>query len=204
MCCGTAQGVTNHGLTWGIEIGDRFDYHYATRYSVSSSNRDYYYYVEIDSLPTIPINVTESPRINAASGNEYNTYFSFYFMNDTEIEFMAFHWSAYPIGNWSLVKDLSLLMWNYTEDEIDIIDTETEWGMAISVDETRGVHTDTVRYSKSDGALNLLEMNWQYYDGTFRIIRTTRSTGSIVPLLIGVGTVTIAIIGVIVVVIKKR
>ncbi len=201
---GRVQAVENHNLSWGVEVGDRFDYHFATRSSVSSSNRDYYYYVEIDSLPTIPTNVTESPRITASSVNEYNTYFSFYFMNDTEVEFMSFHWSAYPIGNWSLVKDLSLLKWNYTEDEVDIIDTETEWGMVVSVDEPRGVHTDTLRYSKSDGALNLLEMNWQNYDDTYLIYRTTRLYEGIdMTVVIGAAAV-FGLAAVVVVVLRKR
>ena len=202
---GRVQAVENHNLSWGVEVGDRFDYHFAIRYSASSSNRDYYYYVEVDSLPTIPINVTDNPIITSSVANEFNTYFSFYFLNDTEITNLIVQWSAYPKGNWSLIQELSLTALNVTEDEADIFDTDTEWGMTMSIDESLGVHTDTVRYSKSDGALNLLEMNWQYYDGTYRIFRTTRSTGStVIPFLIGIGVATLAIILVLVVIIKKR
>lgn len=202
---GRVQAVENHNLSWGVEVGDRFDYHFAILSSASSSNQHYYYYVEVDSLPTIPANITESPRITASSGNEYNTYFSFYFMNDTEVEtIQAFHWSAYPIGNWSLMQELSLTMWNVTQDEVDIINTETEWGTVISIDESRGVHTDTLRYSKSDGALNLLEMNWQNYDGTYLIYRTTRlNEGIDTTVVIGAAAV-FGLAAVAVVVLRKR
>ncbi|MHA2081379.1 MAG: hypothetical protein ACW99H_09570, partial [Candidatus Thorarchaeota archaeon] len=83
VSCGTAEGISNHGLAWGIEVGDRFDYHYSYRSSDPSNSEDLDYYVVVDSLPEIPVDITELPQVSSSSTNEMNEYFSFYLMNGT-------------------------------------------------------------------------------------------------------------------------
>jgi hypothetical protein len=204
-----SEATVNHGLSWGIEIGESFRYHLAIRYTEVSSNDDLDYYIVVNSLPTIPNNITEFPYISSSSANEWNTYCLFYFMNDTEITPQTgvpiLHWSAYPIGNWSLVEEYALSDINTTYWEVENIDTEKEWGLSISVDEVLAFHTDTVRYSKEDGALTFLEMRWQYDPGRFRILRYTR-VGEGIPVLLvaGVGVVSFGLLVIVLVFKKKR
>ncbi|MFW9834495.1 MAG: hypothetical protein ACFFEK_10905 [Candidatus Thorarchaeota archaeon] len=203
------EAIANPGLSWGVEIGNRIDYHLAIRYTEASRNDDLNYYIVVDSLPTIPNNITEPPYIGSSSANEWNTYFSFYFMNGTEITPQTsvpnLHWSAYPIGNWSLVEELAISDINTTYWEVQNIDTETEWGLIITADEVLAIHTDTVRYSKEDGALTFLEMRWQYDPGRFRILRYTRvGEGFPVLLVAGVGVVSFGLLVIALVILKKR
>lgn len=203
------DATINHGLYWGIEIGDTFNYHMAIRYTDSSRNIDLDYYVGLDNLPTILENITEFPRLTSSSANEWNNYFSFYFVNGTEISPQTsvpiLHWSAYPLGNWSLVDEYALSEINTTYWDVQQIDTETDWGLTMTADESIAIHTDTVSYSKDDGALNLLEMDWQYTEGTFRTISYIREgVGPSLQLVIGVAGVSIGVLVIALVVLKKR
>jgi hypothetical protein len=203
------EAAINHGLYWGIEIGDSFNYHLTIRRTDSSGNYDIDYYIVLNSLPTIPENMTESPRLGSSSANEWNNYFSFYFVNDTEITPQTsgptLHWSAYPLGNWSLVEEYALSEINTTLWDVQQVNTETEWGLTMTADERIAIHTDTVRYSKDEGALNFLEMDWQYVDGGFRTVRYIRvGEGAPLQLVIGVAGVSIGALAIALVVIKKR
>ncbi len=201
--------ITNPGLYWGVEIGDRFDYHRAVRYTDPNENSDLDYYVVIDSLPIIPDNITVLPYVSSSSANEWNIYFSFYFTNNTEITSQtrvpALPWSAFPIGNWSFVEECILSDINTTYWEVHVIDTETEWGFSLTADEGIWIHTDTTRYSKVDGALNFFEMDFQYHDGRFRKIDYIRvGEGIPLQLVIGIFGVSIGLMVIAVVVYKKR
>ncbi|MHA2426357.1 MAG: hypothetical protein ACXAEF_16325 [Candidatus Thorarchaeota archaeon] len=209
LVIGTTESITDHNLYWGIEINDIFNYRLELRFSDSSRNEDFDYFVEVDSLPAIPENVTDFPYIGSSSGNEWNTYFSFFFMNETEITPLTsvhnLHWSAYPLGNWSFVEDYVISELDTDYWEVQQLNTETEWGLIITADEFNAIHTDTARYSKDDGALNFLEMKWQYDDGRFRKVRTIR-VGEDIPaqVIVGVVAVSIGLLVTALVVLKKR
>ncbi|MFX0055054.1 MAG: hypothetical protein ACFFAX_05545 [Promethearchaeota archaeon] len=228
-----AEATINHGLYWGIEVDDRFDYNYTelgwsadgTRYLDHSLD----YYVVVDSLPSIPVNVTEIPKISATVAHVVNIYFSFYFMNGTEItgDIIFWHgnlrWSAYPVGNWSLVEECTidrtyrfdrsslLAEMNTTISfpvDIEIIDTETEWGLITSVElNSLGIHiqNETVKYSKADGALNLFEMNCLLQNGDYLTFRASRTGGGVDSMvLLGIGAVTIGLAAFVAAILKKR
>ncbi|MHA2078978.1 MAG: hypothetical protein ACXAB0_11925 [Candidatus Thorarchaeota archaeon] len=210
LLLGMVQGVVvdavmNHGLYWEIEVGDEFAYNFALLRSIPDANQYIDYYVVVDSLPIIPDNVTENPGLRGtAAGWEWNIYFSFYFMNDTEITSSLSFWSAFPLGNWTLIEEFERAELNTSYWDIEIIDTDAEWGMSISADERIAMHTDTVKYSKVDGVLNLFEMHWQYYDGGYRTFRATRSDGGFDAILVVGAAAVIGFAVVVVVVIKKR
>jgi hypothetical protein len=209
MLVGPTEAINNSGLSWGVEIGNRIDYHLAIRYTDPSRNSDLDYYIVLDNLPAIPENITVLPHIGASQANEWNTYFSFYFMNDSKItpqtSVPALTWSAYPVGNWSFVEECVLSDINTTIWEVHIIDTATEWGLSITADEMIWIHTDTIRYSKNDGAMNFFEMNFQYTDGKFRRIEYTRvGEGIPIQLVIGVGGLLIGLAALVLVLLKKR
>jgi len=206
---GFAQVDTSHGLIWGVEVGDIFNYHLAIRYTEQSRNIYLDYYVVVDSLPLIPDNISEIERVGSSSANEWNSYFSFFFTNDTEITpqtmVPTLHWSIFPIGNWTCIEEIELSEINTTYWDVQTIDTDTEWGFIITADDVIAVHTDTVRYSKEDGALNLLEMHWQYDPGRFRTLSYIR-VGEGLPLemivVVAGLTVFVAVVGVLF--IKRR
>lgn len=206
LSCGNAEGISNHGLAWGIDVGDRFNYNFAILRSIPATNDiNIDYYVVVDNLPNIPDNVTESPGLRAsAAAWEWNNYFSFYFMNDTEITSSIASWSAFPLGNWTLIEGFERTEINTTYWDIEIIDTDTEWGIVISADESIAVHTDTAKYSKVDGVLNFFEMHWQYYEGGYRTYRTTRLNGGIDTTVVIGAAALIGFTVVVVVALKKR
>jgi hypothetical protein len=207
LSCPTVNA--SHGLSWGIEVGDRFNYHYSISHTDPTQNVALEYYVIVDNLPTISENISELQEVSASSANEWNSYFSFYFMNDTEItpvtEVYTLHWSVYPIGNWTCVKESFFSDYNTTYWSAQLIDTETEWGITITGEDPLALRTETVKYSKEDGALNLLEMNWQYTSGNFRLQRYTRVTGGVpLEIIIGVASISIGVVILGIVIVRRR
>jgi len=92
--------------------------------------------------------------------------------------------------------------------DIEIIDTETEWGLITSVEfNSLGIHiqNETVKYSKADGALNFFEMNSLKQNGDYLTFRTSRTGGGVdTTVLLGIGAATIGLAAFVVVILKKR
>ena len=189
--------VTHHGLSWGVDEGDRIDY---TRrvYKIWSDNitirdtRDYY--VIVNELSPIPENVTNIMQLYLFSAFSLNL--TVYYANGTlEPEIGLAHPIGYAIGNWSLIQDLYTLatQWIIGYEEWEWIDTDTEWGFTYnSTDAFDRTSHRTMIYSKTDGLLN--ELASEHYDenGTrlvdsYIVARKEDSLGYLPLLLIGGG-----------------
>ena len=183
ICVGTTEGLTNHGFYWGIEIGDRSEYHMELLYPNSSRNIYLDYYVTVDELPSIDENFTNIPQIRESVAYEENNFCSFYLMNDTRIASEAvsddlrrcLSWSAFPVGNWSLINDSFLIPTNNSLFEVQIFNSVTEWGYSFtSIEELFGRNvTRTLKYSKENGAMNLYELNELDFNESLYSVRTT-------------------------------
>ena len=189
----SSAAVTGHNLHWGFEIGDQFHYRY--RGNTNLSDKDFY--VEVDSLPTIPSNVSSIYDIDFSSLN-----YSYYYEDGTEMDFYM-SWIAMPIGNWSLIQELL----NATAHLPDIqwINTLSEWGFRSTETYTTLERTTTLKFSKGDGIMTL----YQLVDESTVLPNTTmeirrRDFSSIPYLYIGIGVGAFAVIAIVVVVMKRR
>jgi hypothetical protein len=62
------SGASNQNLEWGVQIGDRFDFHFRyENYYEPIYNEEYDCYIVVESLPAIPndINEVNSPWRNS-------------------------------------------------------------------------------------------------------------------------------------------
>ena len=183
ICVTSTEGLTNHGFYWGIEIGNRFDYHMELRYPNSSRNIYLDYYVTVDELPSIDDNLTNIPQIRESVAYEENNFCSFYFMNDTRITSQAvsdalrscLSWSAFPVGNWSLINDTFLIPINNSLFEVQTFSSVTEWGYSLtSIEELLGRNvTRTLMFSKENGVMNLYELNELDFNESLYSVRIT-------------------------------
>ncbi|MFX1260452.1 MAG: hypothetical protein ACFFAZ_00050 [Promethearchaeota archaeon] len=211
ICVGSTEGLTNHGFYWGIEIGDRFDYHMELRLPDSSKNKALDYYVVVDDLPSIDENITDIPQITG-DVYDWNNYHSFYLMNDTRITSQTnisddlrqtLHWRAFPVGNWSLVNDLFLIPKNNSLFEVQTFDTAADWGYSITGIVFGITVTETGRYSKETGALIFYELNDQRFNESIYSVQIT-IVGDAVPLFVLIGGASIGLLVVALAVLKKR
>jgi hypothetical protein len=210
MSVQSAEAVTNHNLYWGIEIGDVFNYRLEIHNSDSSGYQNLDYYVKLDSILTIPENITSIADIFLIGGTLLGaTHFSFYFMNDTEITPMMdvpyLEWRAFPIGNLSFVEELMVSLFDPSlwESRGTLIDTETEWGVSITADTS--TNTLTIKHSKEDGTLSYYEKTHQFYDGTVSTIKYIRvGEGTPNQVVFVVGAVSIGLLVIALVILRKR
>jgi hypothetical protein len=210
ICVGSTEGLTNHGFYWGIEIGDRFDYHLAIRLPDSSKNTALDYYVVVDELPSIDENITDIPRIRESGAYEEFNFSSFYFMNDTRITSQTMSddlrrllsWSAFPVGNWSHINDLFLTPGNNSIFEVQTFDTLAEWGYSLTGINFGAEETFIYRYSKENGALNVYEHSYKKVARDYLIQITI--VGDATPLFVVIGGASIGLLVVALVVLKKR
>ncbi|MGY5874906.1 MAG: ABC transporter substrate-binding protein [Candidatus Thorarchaeota archaeon] len=96
----------SHGLSWGVEVGDRLDFSVTNTISVEVINNnivdlantlrtgDDYYYI-----------VTETPVIPPGDGRPFNIEGDTYWENGTATEFIL-GFEVLPVGNWSLIREL--------------------------------------------------------------------------------------------------
>ncbi|MGY5853366.1 MAG: hypothetical protein RTU92_07375, partial [Candidatus Thorarchaeota archaeon] len=106
-----------HGLSWGVEVGDRIDFSVTNTLSIDSlvtislartlKTGDDFYYTVTDT-PDIPPTVDYHYII--MSGIEGD----FYWMNGTPTEF-TLGFEVLPVGNWSLMEDLLSFQGNISE-----------------------------------------------------------------------------------------
>ncbi|MHA2201088.1 MAG: hypothetical protein ACXABN_14520, partial [Candidatus Thorarchaeota archaeon] len=158
----SVSAVTNHNLEWRIVVGDQFHYRYTGDIALGTTE----FYMEIDSLPIIPSNVTSYYEFVFSSA-----YFSTYYENGTEI-FSYIPVGVMPIGNWPLVQELV----NDTAPayEIQWINTTSEWGISYTEDHGTLVRTNTIKFSKTDGVMNFNHVADNVGDGPTTTTEITR------------------------------
>lgn len=188
----STAAVTNHNLEWGFEVGYQFHYRYSGSFVIGVID----FYVEIDSLPTIPTNVTSYLEISFSS-----SHYTFYYENGTEMR-MSLSWGAMPIGNWPLIK---VILNETSPIDYDWIDTDSEWGVVYTEEYTALIRIVTVRFSKTDGIMNLYHVVDDPEIGENMTLQIARRDAQPIPYLyIGVGVVVVAIIAIVLVVIRRR
>ena len=196
-----AAAITGHNLQWGFEVGDQFHYTYSGDSTLGYSD----YYVEIDSLPTIPTDVVDFSDAKLSL-----EHYSYYHEDGTEM-FSVMPWNAMAIGNWSLVQEL---LTNLTSTEYEWIDTITEWGFSYTTTDSEwdpengAVVVDTTtsaKFSKTDGVMNIYYVVKDPQVGLTKTGQITRDSIQSIPYLyIGIGAGIVAIIAIVVVVMKRR
>jgi hypothetical protein len=156
-----ASAVTDHGLTWGVEEGDKIDYAFSLTRPGSGGglpvNLDFY--IIVNELTPIPDSVTDLPNITLDSRFSWNL--TQYYSNGTLMDdsnFALVH--GYAIDNWSLVQELKILAlpWIIGYEEWEWIDNDAEWGFTYNATDPGGAITHkTDLYSKTDGLLTKSE-----------------------------------------------
>ncbi len=188
-----AAAVTDQGLGWGLEIGDRFDFHFVY---VDSKNpvysREFDFYFEVVSLTTIPNDITglTVPYFNISCAADY------YFANGTAL-------GAYvpilpgltlPVGNWSLWTSIIQTMEHPSADyaTFDAVESGETWSYSVdwSIEDT--MHTQgSATYLKSDGVLT--RYDWNVWDSTgsplfeYHLTRPGYEGGLPVVVIVGIG-----------------
>ena len=176
------SAATNQGLEWGVEVGDRFDYHVRQNdYSQPAYSFEFDCYFVVESLPTIQDNISEiiHPIIFNVTPDA-----NLYFANGTAANLWksAFPQMIVPVGNWSLwsvlLEDYAANTSLFHYDSINISETATSWTWIASSQfaETNQVsREETATFRKSDGVLNNYHLIsfYSYGDkkGEYRITR---------------------------------
>jgi len=191
--------VTDHNLKWGFEVGDQFHYGYSGDYSYFGDLElgAFDFYVEIDSLPTIPNNVTWYHEIILSPSYHY----TFYLENGTEL-FGLLPWGGLPIGNWSLIQEF---VNSTSELRYQWINTIAEWGIIQIEDDTTMVRTTTIKFSKTDGVMNLHRVVEDPEVGLTIAAQITRKGVQSIPYLyVGIGVGIVVLVLIIAVAVKRR
>ncbi|MFW9959130.1 MAG: hypothetical protein ACFFCT_13750 [Candidatus Odinarchaeota archaeon] len=155
-----ADTIVNHGLQWGIDLGDQFHYRFSINYPLHTEDNEVLdFYLEITDLPEIPENISLVPRIAPYMGS----YVTLYYENGTSIDDSIatnIPWRAYPIGNWSLIEEMLLERANTSIATYEILDAEREWGVITTQEWSLGsgimTHVERIVFSKSEGVMNSL------------------------------------------------
>jgi hypothetical protein len=105
--------INDQGLIWGIGVGNWFDYNVKMEYhsSITNVSIDDKMHVIVDELNTIPDHVTQLSDLTIFSLalDSYTTYWeNGTIMDDLWLDVLdiANPFSAYPIGNWSLITKI--------------------------------------------------------------------------------------------------
>jgi hypothetical protein len=156
--------VTNQGLDWGFDVGDRFDFHFRyVDHQNSMYSKEYDFYFEVVSLSTIPDGITglTIPYLNLSCAVGY------YFANGTDLGPYAavLPGLALPVGNWSLWTSIIEAIAHPTADyyTFDASDSGTAWSYyadygGVGIPHEQG----SVIYLKADGVLTRFE--WKAWD----------------------------------------
>ena len=190
----TTTAANNQGLSWGVEVGDRFNYKI---FGVNNGIQDIDWDVYIQFYLVDELNETV---LSFGEMMGQSPIFSTYWSNGTLFEY--YYWPVFmvfPTGNWSLVEDLYLDYISRVFTVEEVVETDSTWGYIISGNSSDTTATITAIYSKADGVLN-------YYQGirddeiSHRLREITRegysSPGGLDPTLllyIGIGGVLVIV-----------
>ena len=204
--------TSNQNLDWGVEVGNRFDYHFRYQdYDYPIYDKEFDFYIVVESLPTIPddINEVHSPYyFNISIGLEW------FFANGTDMGLYSalLPHMIHPVGNWALWTTL-LEEWesqstHYIED-ITISESFSTWTW------TRDSQFDDIDLLGEDGTATFRKSNGvlTYYRDTgfdatgskyFEYEVTMLNAGLPLEDMIAVGGIAVILVVVIVVCIKKK
>jgi hypothetical protein len=148
------SAANNQGLYWGVTIGSRFDYHDFAEFTIPNQNEtspsEKDFYIIIDSLPSIPDDITAMRNLSRLVGA------SRFYENGTEIEGSS-SWDVLPVGNWGLIVNIWEGQWsNQPEENVtqDIINTPYLIGYNFTVFHESGTDTLADIYVRTTGVLH--------------------------------------------------
>jgi hypothetical protein len=150
----SVAAVTDQGLEWGIEVGDRFDYNVEVEFHNTTMDLiiDDEMYVIINELPTIADHITSGaqlPMLHLAI-NSYTTYWDNGTVMDSlwlDILNIGIPFMCYPIGNYSLLTELF-----EASPATTIITQNTTIMNYTVVDQPYSGNVHTMVFQKSNGA----------------------------------------------------
>lgn len=192
---GTTTAANNQGLSWEVEVGDRFNYKI---FGVNNGIQDIDWDMYIQFYSVGELNETVM-----SFGEMVGQYpsFSTYWSNGTLNEYYS--WPVlmvFPTGNWSLVEDVYLEYFSQFFTVEDFVETDSTWGYIISGGSSDVTATITAIYSKTDGVLNYYQ-SIRDDDTSRRLREITRegysSPGGLDPnllLYIGIGGVLVIVV----------
>jgi len=204
--------TSNQNLDWGVEVGNRYDYHFRYQdYNNPIYDTEFDFYIEVESLPTIPNDIT---KVNSPLFFNISIDLDWFFANGTDMGlYVAFlpH-MIHPVGNWALWATL-LEEWesrstNYIES-ITISETLSRWTWTrhSQITDTDLLGEDgTATFQKSDGVLTYFRDTG--FDGSgdkyFEYEVTLLNAGLPMEDIIAVGGVVVVLVVVIVVCLKRK
>ena len=174
----------NCGLTWGVNVGDRFNYTLQGQFGGESFAEDVY--VRVDALPNLDEPFDPDLVFPVAIA-------SFYWANGTTFGLVDYSTSflIVPIGNWTYLTDeMAPQLAYYISGHI--IDSFTIWGLEVSTYVMNMLWVIHLEISKSDGVPNLMRIqvyNGNILYGDIEIVR--EGTGG--ALLLGIGLTVIVL-----------
>jgi len=145
--------ASSQGLTWGIHVGDRYDYLLSFQGYVNGeldTDLKYRAYIVVEGVPELPLSVTGVIQVWG------HVNYSCYHEDGTAyLDGKSFMWNAFPIGNWSLIADLFVEHWASLDPNasIDTIDTPTLYGYNMTFVAADSIDSFSETYLKSSGVL---------------------------------------------------
>lgn len=196
-----SDAIIDHGLYWGVEEGQVFNY------TLTATGEDqsvsYGISMHVTYLPVIPIDVSEHSDISSLSVavfDENNTYIPF-----LGLDLMSNFPTGLPIGNWVHITTIFEDAWANRED-LYVSQTATTWGVIQTGETFFGGYTlkTNTQFSKADGMV--VSMTWEKLSDLIVAARVTieRSSGDLLIPLVIAGGAAVAVIGVVIVFLKKR
>jgi hypothetical protein len=158
------------GLSWGLEVGDQFEYTWTVTIQESPSSNI------ITSVENITLEITDLGPISTSHFSWMGdlNYAVKYFSNGSVLT-RSIDWSAVPIGNWTLMEEL---LTEYTQDPglegLDITLSSSTWRVESDHNHTvTGQITNTTyEYSILDGAISYLYIQiWNHPTEDYHEIR---------------------------------
>ncbi len=151
------SAVTNQGLEWGVEVGDRFAYHF------HQENVDFDFDIVVESLPEIPDDITE---IQSYHGFNVTPTFEL----ATEVRSSGLPQMIVPVGNWILWSSLlkKYVADSFLFDSINTTETATSWtwtAINYFLESQNISREETATFRKSDGVLSNYQLVFFNSDG---------------------------------------
>lgn len=142
----TGSAATNQNLEWGVDVGNRFDYHFQSNEIESNC------YLIVESLPAIQDDIL---KIDYMDFFNVTPRYTLYFANGT----IAYWWMfdltqlIIPTGNWNLWS--SLVENRYGVGSINITETSTSWTWTlVSQRRDASILVVSSTFRKSNGVLS--------------------------------------------------
>ncbi len=200
----------NHGLEWGISVGDTF--YFVEEIETEDESDSSEFVMEIAELPEIPNPIPSMYDLPMAEAMFHFEDGSSTYGYEIGLSFLNTILVGFPIGNWTL---LTILMEEFVENlesnnDIMVENTETHWTITHNAIGIIFDYIIVISLLKSDGILSYI--NYEQWLGSSRraLITITRTNPPTDPandftiIIVGVGGLCVIAILIIILILKKR